>query len=159
MLTSPKALIRLQKVMRNYAKVFDIDKKNDDDRQHTFQENLQRIYDVVMFFNDHEEQAFARTGKRNTNGPDMTVSRRTRQSFTIVLESVTNVSNVLTEVGQEDLLEEVKFGSLTTLSVEGFFKGMRADQADRVCSDEGLTLETSAKHHIPQATNIPYQPC
>ena len=30
---------------------------------------------------------------------------------------------------------------------------------DRVCSDGGLTLETSAKHHIPQATNIPYQPC
>ena len=29
----------------------------------------------------------------------------------------------------------------------------------RVCFDEGLTLETSAKHHIPQATNIPYQPC
>ena len=26
------------------------------------------------------------------------------------------------------------------------------------CSDEGLTLETSAKHHSPQATNIPYQP-
>ena len=26
-----------------------------------------------------------------------------------------------------------------------------------VCSDEGLTLETSATHHIPQATNIPYQ--
>ena len=25
-----------------------------------------------------------------------------------------------------------------------------------VCSDEGLTLETSAKYHIPQATNIPY---
>ena len=30
--------------------------------------------------------------------------------------------------------------------------------APSVCSDEGLTLETSAKHHIPQATNIPYQP-
>ena len=25
-------------------------------------------------------------------------------------------------------------------------------------SDKGLTLETSAKHHIPMATNIPYQP-
>ena len=24
--------------------------------------------------------------------------------------------------------------------------------------DEGLTLLTSAKHHIPQATNTPYQP-
>ena len=23
------------------------------------------------------------------------------------------------------------------------------------CSDEGLTLETSAKHHIPQLTKIP----
>ena len=30
---------------------------------------------------------------------------------------------------------------------------------ERVCSDEGPTLEPSAKHHIPQATNIvPYQP-
>ena len=29
---------------------------------------------------------------------------------------------------------------------------------EKVCSDEGLTLETSAKRHIPQATNIPYQP-
>ena len=27
-----------------------------------------------------------------------------------------------------------------------------------VSSDEGLTLETSATHHIPQARNIPYQP-
>ena len=27
-----------------------------------------------------------------------------------------------------------------------------------VCSDEELTLETSAAHHIPQAKNIPYQP-
>ena len=27
-----------------------------------------------------------------------------------------------------------------------------------VCSDEELTLDKSAKHHIPQATNIPYQP-
>ena len=26
------------------------------------------------------------------------------------------------------------------------------------CSDEGLTLKTSAKHHIPQAKNIQYQP-
>ena len=26
------------------------------------------------------------------------------------------------------------------------------------CSNEGLTVETSATHHIPQAKNIPYQP-
>ena len=28
----------------------------------------------------------------------------------------------------------------------------------KACSDEGLMLETSAKHHTPQAKNIPYQP-
>ena len=27
-----------------------------------------------------------------------------------------------------------------------------------LCSDEGLMLEVSAKHYIPQAKNIPYQP-
>ena len=32
------------------------------------------------------------------------------------------------------------------------------DKQRAVCSNEGLTLETSAKHHIPQAKNIPYQP-
>ena len=39
--------------------------------------------------------------------------------------------------------------------------GLHKNQIDHiaVCSDEGLTLETSVKHHIPQATNIPYQPC
>ena len=33
-----------------------------------------------------------------------------------------------------------------------------SEQTKRVCSDEGLTLETSATHYIPQANNIPYQP-
>ena len=37
------------------------------------------------------------------------------------------------------------------------------NKVDMVCLSPvgygGLTLETSAKHHIPQATNIPYQPC
>ena len=27
-----------------------------------------------------------------------------------------------------------------------------------VCSDEGLTIEMSATHHIPPAKNTPYQP-
>ena len=46
---------------------------------------------------------------------------------------------------------EVTFKDTT----EGVYIQTRKDG----CSDEGLTLETSAKHHIPQATNIPYQPC
>ena len=34
------------------------------------------------------------------------------------------------------------------------------NKVDMVClSPVGYGVETSAKHHIPQATNIPYQPC
>ena len=33
-----------------------------------------------------------------------------------------------------------------------------SEQTGEFCSDEGLTLEMSAKHHIPQATKILYQP-
>ena len=36
--------------------------------------------------------------------------------------------------------------------------GIGNEWINSVCSDEGLTLKMSAKHHIPQATNIPYQP-
>ena len=34
----------------------------------------------------------------------------------------------------------------------------QTDLSTAVCSNEGLTLETSANHQIPQAKNIPYQP-
>ena len=39
-----------------------------------------------------------------------------------------------------------------------FLWSLQGGSTTCVCSDEGLTLETSAKHHIPQAKNISYQP-
>ena len=41
-------------------------------------------------------------------------------------------------------------------SVQPTFRALALCRAD--CSDEGLTLETSATHQIPQATNTPYHP-
>ncbi|XP_048584560.1 uncharacterized protein LOC125567864 [Nematostella vectensis] len=57
----------------------------------------------------------------------MTIPRCTRQSFQIALDSLTSLANTLTEIGEERVLEEIRFASLTTLSVECFFKAMRAD--------------------------------
>ena len=45
----------------------------------------------------------------------------------IVLESLTSPANTLTEIGHEHLLDRICFESMTTLSVECFFKGMSAD--------------------------------
>ena len=52
-------------------------------------------------------------------------------------------------------LSSVGYGVLLTFQALAL---RRSRLVRLVCSDEGLTLETSAKHHIPQATNIPYQP-
>ena len=124
-ITSATGLIPLQRAMANYANIFKLDKK--ENSRLTFAESLKCFEDVVSFFQQHEEYALDRTGKRNTNGPDMTISRTTRQSFVIALESITNVVNTFSEIGKEDLLNLIDFESLTTLAVESFFKGMRAD--------------------------------
>ena len=50
----------------------------------------------------HEKYAFERTGNE-TNGPDITISRTTRQSFVIALEYLTSLFNSIREIGMENL--------------------------------------------------------
>ena len=47
-------------------------------------------------------------------------------------------------------LSPVGYGVLLTFRA----LALRRSRLNSVYSDEGLTLETSAKHHIPQATNM-----
>ena len=75
----------------------------------------------------YEQEALERTSKWNTNGPNMTIPRCTRQSFLIVLGSLTSFTNMLTEIEHGHLLGRICFESMTTLGVECYFKGMRAD--------------------------------
>lgn len=118
MLTSAKGLIPLQSVMAGYANIFKLDKKaKEDHRPVTFDDNMKHVQEVVSFFSSHEQEALERTGKRNTNGPDMTIPRTTRQSFQIVLDSLTSLVNTLTEIGQEQLLNSICFDSMTTLDM------------------------------------------
>ncbi|CAH3175052.1 unnamed protein product [Porites lobata] len=128
MLTSAKGLIPLQSKMAQYANVFRLDKKaKEEDLPRTFEDHVKSVEELVAFLSNHEQEALERTGKRNTNGPDMTIPRCTRQSFLIVLESLTSLTNTLTEIGHSHLLDRICFESMTTLGVECYFKGMRAD--------------------------------
>ena len=128
MRTSSKVLIPLQKKFAQYAYVFRIDATaKKEDLPGTFEGHVKHVEEVVTFLNHHEHKAVERTGKRNKNGPDLTIPGATRQSFLIVLESLTSLANTLTEIGHEHLLDRICFESVTTLSVKCFFKGMRAD--------------------------------
>ena len=74
MLTSAKALIPLQKKSAQYANVFRIDAKaKKEDLPSTFEGHVKRVEEVVTFLNHHEHEALERIGKRNTNGPDLTI--------------------------------------------------------------------------------------
>ena len=108
-------------------KVFRLDKKGKDDYlPSAFEDHVKSVKELVAFLSNHEqEEALERTGKRNTNGRDMTISRCTRQSFLIVLESLTSLTNTQTETGHSHLLDVICFESMKTLGVECYFKGMR----------------------------------
>jgi hypothetical protein len=128
MVPSAKKLVSLQQEMAKYANVFRINKEaSEHDLPVTFDDHLKHVQEVNAFFSEQEELTFERTGKRNTNGPDMTVARCTRQSFRIVLDSLTSLSNTLSEIGKDNIRDSVSFERLTTLSMECFFKAMRAN--------------------------------
>ena len=96
----------------------------------------------------YEQEALERTGKWNTNGPNMTIPRCTRQSFLIVLQSLTSFTNTLTEIGHGHLLGRICFESMTTLGVECYFKGMR------LAYSGSLRLQKSALRGIRYAAHL-----
>ena len=81
-LTSAKGLIPLQSKTAQYANVFRLDNKaNEEDLPRTFEDHVKSVEELVAFLSNHEQEALERTGKRNTNGSDMTIPRCTRKSF------------------------------------------------------------------------------
>ena len=70
---------------------------------------MKSVEELVVFLSNHEQEALERTGKRRTNGPDMTIPRCTRQSILLVLESLTSITNTLTEIGHSHLLDRICF--------------------------------------------------
>ena len=107
--------------MAQYAKVFRLDKKaKEEDLPRTFEDHVKSVEELVAFLSNHEPEALERMGKRKTNGPNMTMPRCTRQSFLIVLESLTSFTNTLTKIEHGHLLGRICFESMT----DNFGRGM-----------------------------------
>ena len=105
-----RGLIPLQTKIAQYENVFRLGKKaKEEDLPHTFEDHVKSVEELVAFLSNHEQEALERTGKRNTSGPDITIPRCTRQSFLIVLESLTSVTNKLTEIGHSHPLDRICF--------------------------------------------------
>ena len=119
MLTSAKGLIPLQSKMARYANVFRLDKKaKEEDPPLTFEDQVNSAEELVAFPSNHEQEALERTGKRNNNGPDMTIPRCT------VLPHSARITDHphqhAEEIGHQivtRLLDRICFESMTTLGV------------------------------------------
>ena len=130
MLASAKGLIPLQSNMAQYANVFRLDKKaKEEELPRTFEGHVKSVEELVAFLSNHEQEALERMGKRKTNGPNMTMPQCTRQSFLIVLESLTSFTNTLTGIGHGHLLGRICFESVTTFR-RGMLFQMNASRPD-----------------------------
>ena len=153
MLTSAKALIPLQGKTAQYANVFRLDKKaNEEDLSRTFEDHVKSVEELVAFRSNHEQEALGRMGKRKTNGPNMTMPRCTRQSFLIVLESLTSFTNTLTKIEHGHLLGRICFQSKTTLGVELLFQ--RNASRPRLAYSGSLLLQKSVLRGIRYAAHL-----
>ena len=106
---------------------------------------MKSVEELVAFLSNREQEALERTGKRNANRPNMTIPRCTRrQSFLIVLQSLTSLTNTLTQIGHGHLLDSIFFESMTTLGVNCYFK--RNTRRPRLAYSGSLPLQKSALH-------------
>ena len=83
------------------------------------------IDNVVAFLLTWGEETRERTGHTTTQGTDQIIPHCTRRSFQLIHSSLVKLKNLLTELGEEDLINQILFSALTTLIVENFFSLMR----------------------------------
>ena len=72
-----------------------------------------------------EVQARARTGRKCPQGPDLGLTKPTRDSFQMLHSSFVKTKSILDDKGLVHIAEVLDFSSFTTLQVEHFFAGMR----------------------------------
>ena len=121
------ALLRkLSSFVYPYAKVFEIDHYRGAPR-FSFSEAMSVIDKLVEFFMNWGEQTRQRTSRTGTQGPDQVLPYVTRRSFEMMHSSLTRLENLLSELGAEDLLTQIRLSALVTLMVENVFSLMRQD--------------------------------
>ena len=91
------------------------------------------------------DDACSRTGKSCPQGPDLALSKPTRDAFQMIHCSFRKIRSQLHERGLRHIAEDLSFVSFTTLDTEHFFSGMRTSSLPtRTCM---TTLQTAMLHH------------
>ena len=80
---------------------------------------------VVVFLLTWGEETRERTGRTATQGTDQIIPHCTRRSFQLIHSSLVKLKNLLTELREEDLINQILFSAVTSLIVEKFFALMR----------------------------------
>ena len=153
MLTSPKGLIPLQSNTAQYANVFRLDKKaKEEELPRTVEYHVKSVEELVAFLSNHEQEALESMSKRKTNGPNMTMPRCNRQSFLIVLESLTSFTNTLMGIGHDHLLGRICLESMTTFGRGMLFQ--RNASRPRLANSGSLLLQNSVLRGIRYAAHL-----
>ena len=124
MITNAKPFKKLSDVFYKYAELFNLDHYRGPPR-FSFDQGISIIDNVVAFLLTWGEETRERTGRTATQGPDQIIPHCTRRSFQLIHSSLVKLKNLLTELGEEDLVNQILFSALTTLIVENFFSLMR----------------------------------
>ena len=69
--------------------------------------------------------ACSRTGKRCPQGPDLALTKPTRDAVKMIHDLFRNIKSRVHEEGLQHIAEDLSFASFTTLDTDHFFGGMR----------------------------------
>lgn len=83
---------------------------------------LKGVADVMKTIQD---DACSRTGKRCPQGPDLALTKPTRDAFKMLHDSFRKIRSGLSDKDLNHIAEDLSFAAFTTLDTEHFFAGMR----------------------------------
>lgn len=93
--------------------------------QPSLEDGLIILKEAADFMKDVERQAYFRTGRRCPQGPDLALSKPTRDAFKMLHSSFEKTNSFFSENDLQHIAKDICFPSFTTLHVEHFFAGMR----------------------------------
>ena len=93
--------------------------------QSSLEDGLKILKEVADLMKDIERGAYFRTGRRCPQGPDLALTKPTRDAFNMLHSSFQKTKLFLSKNNLQHIAEDIFFPSFTTLHVEHFFAGMR----------------------------------
>ena len=89
------------------------------------EDGLNIIKEAADGMKNIERHAYFRTGRRCPQGPDLALSKSTRDAFKMLHSSFEKTKSFFSENDLQHIAQDISFPSFTTLHVEHFFAGMK----------------------------------